>query len=39
MRRFDVSFVGMVLPNTEIEVQMEHIGMIDGCKIIRHRRP
>lgn len=34
MRRFNVSFVGMVLPNTEIEVQMEHIGMIDGCKII-----
>ncbi|RDW58716.1 fatty acid synthase subunit beta [Coleophoma cylindrospora] len=34
MRSFRASFVGMVLPNMEIEVHLHHVGMIEGCKII-----
>ncbi|KAI9826698.1 MAG: beta subunit of fatty acid synthetase [Phylliscum demangeonii] len=35
MRRFDASFVGMVLPQDQIEIELQHIGMIAGRKIIR----
>ena len=35
MRDFNVNFVGMVLPGDAIQVQLHHIGMIDGCKIIK----
>ena len=35
VRRFDCSFVGMVLPNDRIEVRLWHVGMIAGRKIVR----
>ena len=35
VRAFSCSFVGMVLPNDDIEVKLEHIGMINGRKIIK----
>lgn len=35
VRAFKCSFVGMVLPNDEIEVKLEHVGMINGRKIIK----
>ena len=35
VRRFDCSFVGMVLPNDQIEVRLWHVGMVAGRKIVR----
>ena len=35
VRRFDCSFVGMVLPNDQIEVRLWHVGMIAGRKIVK----
>ncbi|ANB12603.1 tetrafunctional fatty acid synthase subunit FAS1 [Sugiyamaella lignohabitans] len=35
VRAFNCSFVGMVLPNDDIETKLEHIGMINGRKIIK----
>lgn len=35
VRAFNCSFVGMVLPNDDIQVKLEHIGMINGRKIIK----
>lgn len=32
---FDCSFVGMVLPNDDIQVDMWHVGMMEGRKIIK----
>ncbi|KAI9848828.1 MAG: beta subunit of fatty acid synthetase [Sclerophora amabilis] len=34
MRSFRSSFVGMVLPGDELEVKIQHVGMIDGRKVI-----
>lgn len=34
VRAFNVSFVGMVLPNTRLTTTLEHVGMINGRKII-----
>lgn len=35
VRSFHVSLVGMVLPNDDIEVKLQHIGMVTGRKIIK----
>lgn len=35
VRRFDCSFVGMVLPNDQIQVRLWHVGMIAGRKIVK----
>ena len=35
VRRFDCSFVGMVLPNDQISVRLWHVGMIAGRKIVK----
>ena len=35
MRYFHVNFVGMVLPGDSIEVQLNHVGMASGCKVIQ----
>lgn len=35
IRAFKCSFVGMVLPNDDIEVKLDHVGMINGRKIIK----
>lgn len=35
VRAFNCQFVGMVLPNDDIETKLEHIGMINGRKIIK----
>lgn len=35
VRAFKCSFVGMVLPNDELEVKLDHVGMINGRKIIK----
>ena len=35
VRRFDCSFVGMVLPNDHIEVRLWHVGMIAGRKVVK----
>lgn len=35
VRSYHCSFVGMVLPDEEIEVQLQHIGMVSGRKIIK----
>lgn len=35
VRAFKCSFVGMVLPNDKLQTTMEHIGMINGRKIIK----
>lgn len=35
VRAFKCSFVGMVLPNDELEVKLDHTGMINGRKIIK----
>ena len=35
VRRFDCSFVGMVLPNDQIEVRLWHVGMIASRKIVK----
>ena len=35
VRRFDCSFVGMVLPNDRIGVRLWHVGMIAGRKIVK----
>lgn len=35
VRGFNCKFVGMVLPNDDIETKLEHIGMINGRKIIK----
>ena len=35
VRRFDCSFVGMVLPNDQIAVRLWHVGMIAGRKIVK----
>lgn len=35
VRSFHASLVGMVLPNDEIEVKLQHVGMVAGRKIIK----
>ncbi|POS73465.1 chain elongation-2 [Diaporthe helianthi] len=35
VRSFHASLVGMVLPNDEIQVKMQHVGMVAGRKIIK----
>jgi fatty acid synthase subunit beta len=35
VRSFHASLVGMVLPNDDIQVQLQHVGMITGRKIIK----
>lgn len=35
VRSFHASLTGMVLPHDEIEVKMQHVGMISGRKIIK----
>lgn len=35
VRRFDCSFLGMVLPNDQIEVRLWHVGMIAGRKMVK----
>ncbi|KAI9731110.1 MAG: beta subunit of fatty acid synthetase [Claussenomyces sp. TS43310] len=35
VRSFHASLVGMVLPNDEIQVKLEHVGMVAGRKIIK----
>ncbi|KAI9783022.1 MAG: beta subunit of fatty acid synthetase [Peltula sp. TS41687] len=35
VRSFHCSLVGMVLPNDDIQVKLEHVGMIAGRKIIK----
>ena len=35
VRSYHVSLVGMVLPNDELEVKLEHVGMVSGRKIIK----
>ncbi|VVT56943.1 uncharacterized protein SAPINGB_P005430 [Magnusiomyces paraingens] len=35
VRAFKCSFVGMVLPNDDIQVKLEHVGMINGRKIVK----
>ncbi|KAL8824962.1 MAG: hypothetical protein Q9191_004700 [Dirinaria sp. TL-2023a] len=35
VRSFHVDLVGMVLPNDDIEVRLQHIGMVTGRKIIK----
>ncbi|KAI0483301.1 beta subunit of fatty acid synthase [Xylariaceae sp. FL0804] len=35
VRSFHASLVGMVLPNDEIHVKLQHVGMISGRKIIK----
>lgn len=37
VRAFSCDFVGMVLPNTELRTSLEHVGMINGRKIITVR--
>jgi fatty acid synthase subunit beta, fungi type len=34
VRSFECSLVGMVLPNDDIDVKLQHIGMVSGRKII-----
>lgn len=35
VRAFSCQFVGMVLPNDEIVTRLEHVGMINGRKIVK----
>ncbi|ODQ66250.1 S-acyl fatty acid synthase thioesterase [Nadsonia fulvescens var. elongata DSM 6958] len=35
VRAFNCSFTGMVLPNDDLQVKLEHVGMINGRKIIK----
>lgn len=35
VRSFHASLVGMVLPNDDIEVKLQHVGMVAGRKIIK----
>ncbi|CEJ80347.1 Putative Fatty acid synthase beta subunit dehydratase [[Torrubiella] hemipterigena] len=35
VRSFHASLVGMVLPNDELDVKLEHVGMVSGRKIIK----
>ncbi|ODV67313.1 beta subunit of fatty acid synthase [Hyphopichia burtonii NRRL Y-1933] len=35
VRAFDVTFTGMVLPNDTLQTTLEHVGMINGRKIIK----
>ncbi|PNS15891.1 Fatty acid synthase subunit beta [Sphaceloma murrayae] len=35
VRSFHVSLVGMVLPDDMIQVKLQHVGMVSGCKIIK----
>jgi fatty acid synthase subunit beta len=35
VRSFQATFVGMVLPDDQIEVKLQHIGMVSGRKIIK----
>jgi fatty acid synthase subunit beta len=35
VRAFSVTFVGMVLPNDSLTTRLEHVGMINGRKIIK----
>lgn len=35
VRSFHASLVGMVLPHDDIEVKMQHVGMISGRKIVK----
>ncbi|KAJ2798834.1 fatty acid synthase alpha subunit Lsd1, partial [Coemansia guatemalensis] len=34
VRAYDVEFVGMVLPNDQLETKLSHVGMKDGRKLI-----
>ena len=34
-RRYDVAFVGMVLPGDELKANVRHIGMRDGNIVVR----
>ena len=35
VRSFQASFAGMVLPNDEIQVKLQHVGMVAGRKLIK----
>ncbi|KAJ2580045.1 fatty acid synthase alpha subunit Lsd1, partial [Coemansia sp. RSA 1836] len=35
VKAYDVEFVGMVLPNDQLETKLSHVGMKDGRKLIR----
>jgi fatty acid synthase subunit beta, fungi type len=35
VRDFSVQFMGMVLPGDSIEVRLNHVGMVSGCKVIK----
>ena len=35
MRKYEVNFIGMVLPNDVLTVALHHIGMIDGLKVVK----
>ncbi|KAL9040337.1 MAG: hypothetical protein Q9214_004528, partial [Letrouitia sp. 1 TL-2023] len=35
VRSFHCSLVGMVLPNDDIEIKLQHVGMVSGRKIIK----
>ena len=35
VRSFHCSLVGMVLPNDDIEVKLQHVGMVSGRKIVK----
>ncbi|CRK35511.1 hypothetical protein BN1723_018584, partial [Verticillium longisporum] len=35
VRSFHASLVGMVLPNDDLEVKLQHVGMVAGRKIIK----
>jgi fatty acid synthase subunit beta len=35
VRSFHASLVGMVLPNDDLEVKLQHVGMVSGRKIIK----
>jgi fatty acid synthase subunit beta len=35
VRSFNASLVGMVLPNDDIQVKLQHVGMVAGRKIIK----
>ena len=35
VRSFHASLVGMVLPNDDLDVKLEHVGMVSGRKIIK----
>lgn len=35
VRSFHASLVGMVLPNDDIQVRLQHVGMVGGRKIVK----